>query len=179
MCRLVFLSVSSGLFFDDSDSEPDGEDAAACDPSEYEHLFKVTVGSDTVYLEDPTCVNTSGWTPLHTCCMSFLTVAAGVKLVEESVRVGANLDVVTKLGPGTFNREWTALQMACAYGVEPLVDALIKAGQSRHVTSVADIVVESGRERERERERGGGSGLFICILCVCDVLTSWLILTIL
>lgn len=102
-------SVQHLLFFSgDSDSE-DGDRPPQ--PSDYEHLFHVRVGDDTIYLDDPLEANELGWTPLHTCCMSFLTVPAAEALVREHVRKGRDFETKTKAGPGTFNRGWTALHM--------------------------------------------------------------------
>ena len=99
------------FFADDSDDEDENESSTAVDPAEYEHLFCVTVGEDKIYIENPVEQNEAGWTPLHACCMSFLTVNAAFALIEETVRQGGNLDAKTIAGPGTFNRNWTALHM--------------------------------------------------------------------
>mmetsp|Transcript_32171 Transcript_32171/g.54252 ORF Transcript_32171/g.54252 Transcript_32171/m.54252 type:complete len:684 (+) Transcript_32171:94-2145(+) len=111
----------------DDDDDNDGADNAP-DPADYEHFFHVKVGEDVVYIEDPAAENDAGWTPLHACCMSLSTVDAGLQIIEELLKRGTSLESKTKAGPGTFNKGWTALQMACAYGVEPLVDKLIQAG---------------------------------------------------
>jgi ankyrin repeat protein len=60
--------------------------------------------------------------------MSFLSlqVSAGLLLVDEFVRRGRGLDQKTIQGPGSFNREWSYLHMACAYGIEPLVKKLLQ-----------------------------------------------------
>ena len=105
--------------------DDDDDDDVNKDPADYEDLFHVQVGEDTVYLEDPLGCNEVNWTPLHTCCMSFVTVAAGLALIEEHERLGVSLETATLAGPGTFNSHWTALHMACAYGVEPLVERLV------------------------------------------------------
>jgi hypothetical protein len=97
------------LFGDDSGSDDEGSPPP--DPGEYESLFFVDVGNDRIYLENPLACNTSGWTALHTCCMSFAASNAGAKLAEEFVRLGGNLDIKTIIGPGTFNRGWTPLHM--------------------------------------------------------------------
>ena len=96
------------------------------DPNVYGQFFQVEVGNDIIYLEDPAYLNDSGWNALHTCCMSFSTAKAGLKLIEEYVRIGENLDHKTINGPGGFNSQWTALHMACAYGVEPLALKLLQ-----------------------------------------------------
>jgi hypothetical protein len=77
----------------------------------YSKFFKVVVNGDDIYLEDPLTQNDSGWTALHTCCMSLSTVSAGIALVEEIVRLRGDLEVRTTVGPGTFNKGWTPLQM--------------------------------------------------------------------
>ena len=95
-----------------SDDEEEEEDAHRdIDPSLYENFFHVVVGEDNIYIEDPLYVNESGWTALHTCCMSLATVNAGVRLIEETIRLGGNLEQKTTAGPGTFNKGWTALHM--------------------------------------------------------------------
>lgn len=121
------------FFAPDSDDEEDDEDAIP--ETNYSHFFNVMVGEDRIYLEDPIEVNDGGWTALHTCCMSFLCVPAGLQLIEEFIKKGGNLDVKTIAGPGTFNSEWTALHMACAYGISPLVERLIKEGADVNTTN--------------------------------------------
>lgn len=96
------------LFGMDNDSDDENDER---DPKDYENLFTVDVGNDKIYLEDPLFENSAGWTPLHTCCMSYVTVTAGMKLIDETVRRGGSLDIPTKLGPGTFNKGWSPLHM--------------------------------------------------------------------
>ena len=67
-------------------------------------------------------------TALHACCMSFVTVPAALKLIDEIKKEGGKIDIKTMNGPGSFNKGWTPLQMACAYGVEPVVERLIAEG---------------------------------------------------
>jgi hypothetical protein len=98
------------FFAPDSDDEDD-EEYVVPDPERYEHFFKVMVGEDTIYLENPTEVNESGWTPLHACCMSMSTVQAAFLLIDETVRRGESFEVKTTVGPGTFNKGWTVLHM--------------------------------------------------------------------
>ena len=99
------------FFAPDSDDEDDEGNENTPDPSAYEHFFHVVVGNDTIYLEDPLYENENGWTPLHTCCMSMSTLQAAFDIIDETVRRGGNFEVKTKMGPGTFNRGWTALHM--------------------------------------------------------------------
>ena len=98
------------FFAPDSDDEDETLQEKP-DESTFSHLFNVLVGEDIIYLENPIEINEAGWTPLHTCCMSFLTVPAGLVLIDEVMRRGANIDTKTVAGPGTFNSEWTCLHM--------------------------------------------------------------------
>lgn len=114
---------------DDSDDEEESDvTLIAPDPCMYDSMFKVHVADDVIYLENPIEANEAGWTPLHTCCMSTLTVTAGVSLIDETIRQRGNLNIKTIKGPGNFNSGWTPLHMAAAYGIEPLVAHLVKAG---------------------------------------------------
>lgn len=101
------------FFAPDSDDEGDEEEQFefTADPNIYERFFKVTVNGDDIYIENPIAENDSGWTPLHTCCMSISTASAGLALIEETIRLGGNFETKTKVGPGTFNKGWTPLQM--------------------------------------------------------------------
>ncbi len=96
---------------EESDNEDEDDDFNPIDPSVYTQFFKVTVNGDDIYLEDPLFENDSGWTALHTCCMSLSTISAGLSLIDEVTRLGGNLDVKTRMGPGSFNKGWTPLQM--------------------------------------------------------------------
>lgn len=125
--KLKNAKQSFSMFGEESDDD-EWDDGEAKDPLDYEHFFSVQLGEDTIYLEDPLTVNEAGWNALHTCCMSFLTVPAGLKIIDEMVRQNGSLDKKTLYGPGSFNKGWTALHMACAYGVEPLAERLIKEG---------------------------------------------------
>ena len=107
--RLKTMRNNYSFFAPDSDDEDDEyEDPPA---SAYEHFFRVVVGGDIIYIENPLAANEAGWTPLHACCMSFLTKDAGLALVDEVVDQGGNLNISTLAGPGTFNRGWTPLHM--------------------------------------------------------------------
>jgi hypothetical protein len=99
------------FFVPDSDDESDNDESEPPDPSQYQHMFSVTVGSDTIYLEYPLQANEAGWTPLHTCCMSLSTVSAGLALIEETAYRGESFESKTLVGPGTFNKGWTPLHM--------------------------------------------------------------------
>ena len=116
------------------DSEDEG-DSNSPDPSDYAHFFKVDVNGESVYLEDVLFRNSQNWNALHTCCMSYVTVAAGLDIINEMARLGASFEDQTDLGPGTFNKRWTALHMASAYGIEPLVRALLNAGADANCTN--------------------------------------------
>ena len=117
----------------------------------------MTVGNDTIYIENPLLANEAGWTPLHSCCMSTATISAGLALIEETLRQGGDFETKTKQGPGTFNKGWTPLHMweefwinlqsewiilitnwcdrACAYGVEALVEKLVASGANVNSTN--------------------------------------------
>eukprot|EP00605_Chrysophyceae_sp_TOSAG23-4_P001154 GSChrysophyteH1.ASY1.ANO1.1261.1 assembled CDS len=116
------------MFGAESDEEDDDDDYQPPDPVLYQHLFNVTVNDEVIFLDDVSTVNEAGWTPLHASCMSFHTATAGIRIITEMKRRGESLDRETTAGPGTFNKNWTALHMACAYNVEPLVEALLEAG---------------------------------------------------
>lgn len=138
--KLKNLTKFSFSFFDD-DNEDDEDDNDELnqpnhiDPSEYENLFHVQVGEDIIYLDDPLQENEAGWTPLHTCCLSMLTLEAGLLLVDEVKRRGGSLDIPTKHGPGSFNKGWTPLSMASAYGLDKLVDKLVEEGADVNTTN--------------------------------------------
>eukprot|EP01035_Chromulina_nebulosa_P022565 gene22565-29219_t len=123
------------FFAPDSDDEDDDDEENVPDPVNYEHLFKVIVGNDVVYIEHPIAQNEAGWTPLHSCCMSTGTIAAGLALIEETLRQGGDFETKTLQGPGTFNKGWTPLHMACAYGVEALVEKLVASGANVNSTN--------------------------------------------
>lgn len=126
---------SNPFSFNDESDEDENSKISPPDPSKYEHFFNVTIGEDTIYIEDVSESNEAGWTPLHACCMSFITVPAGEKIIDELIKIGANLDTKTIQGPGSFNKGWTPLHMACAYGVEPLVERLVKEGADVNTTN--------------------------------------------
>ena len=109
--KLKNAQVFKPFFLPDSDDEDNEVVEQVPDESEYSHFFHVKVGEDNIYIEDVLRENEAGWTPLHACCMSLQTVDAGLAIIEEVMRRGGNLDVKTKMGPGTFNREWSPLQM--------------------------------------------------------------------
>ena len=120
------------LLSEDSDDE---NPSNVPDPSEYEHFFKVEVNGEFVYLEDVMFRNDQNWNALMTCCMSYVTVSAGLAIIQEMKRLGGSFEDKTELGPGTFNKQWSALHMASAYGVEPLVRALLDAGANPNCTN--------------------------------------------
>jgi hypothetical protein len=98
------------LFSQEFESDDEAQEDML-DEAELEAMFSIEVGNDKIYLEDPLAENAANWTPLHSCCMSFLTVPAGIKIIDETVRRGGYLDVKTIIGPGTFNKGWTPLHM--------------------------------------------------------------------
>ena len=130
--RLKSAKPPTFVFFgqEDDDDEDEEEDDGYEPPSpiEYEHMFSVEMNDETIYIEDVNVVNEEGWTALHASCMSFVAVPAATKIIDEIKRTGGSLDRMTLAGPGSFNKGWTPLHMACAYGVEPVVDKLINSG---------------------------------------------------
>ena len=123
------------MFYSTAPDESVPDDDPPPDPSEYSHMLCLQVGEDKVYIDDVGYVNPDGWTVLHTCCMSFSTVKAGLDIIDELIRKGGDLDVKTMSGPGSFNKGWTSLHMACAYGVEPLVSKLLQEGADANNTN--------------------------------------------
>lgn len=79
----------------ESDGEDD-DDAQAIDPAIYEHMFHLRVGEDSVYIEDPCSENEAGWTPLHTCCMSFQMIGPADRLIDEMLEQKHTLDTKTR-----------------------------------------------------------------------------------
>ena len=129
--RLKSAQRPTFVFFgqeeEDEEEEDDGYEPPS--PIEYEHMFNVEVNDETIYIEDVNFVNEEGWTCLHASCMSFVAVPAAIAIIDEIMRKpGGNLDVKTLAGPGSFNKGWTPLHMACAYGVEPVVEKLLANG---------------------------------------------------
>lgn len=114
-------------------------------------LFSVTVHNQRIILDDLTAQNADGWTPLHACCHSHSCVPAALAIVAKLCNSLSNsalfvvLEARTKRGPGSGNSGWTALHMACAYGIEPVANALIQAGanieceNSHHWTPMLDV----------------------------------------
>ena len=109
------------------------EGAAAAEPFDYEdpRYLVVVANDERVVLEGVGDANADGWTALHACCHSPQTASAGLAVVEAMRRSGRGFEQRTLRGPGTGNKGWTALHMACAYGVEPLVVALCAAGYAK------------------------------------------------
>ena len=104
-------SMRTFSFFAPDSDEEDEEEVDEPPPSQYAHFFHIRVGEDVIYIEDVLSVNEAGWYPLHSCCMSFMTKDAGIQIIDEIVRIGGSVDEKTYSGPGSFNREWTALHM--------------------------------------------------------------------
>ncbi|KAG1700804.1 hypothetical protein DVH05_011691 [Phytophthora capsici] len=90
----------------------------------------VYVGNDKIVLDKATLhlPNNDGWTPLHSACHMLTAQEAGIAILKELVAQKADLNGVTRRGPGSFSCGWTALHIACAYGLEALAIKLIRAG---------------------------------------------------
>jgi hypothetical protein len=95
-------SMANFLMFGQEVDEQEDENENQFSESELEKIFSVQVGNDKIYLEDPQEVNASGWTPLHTCCMSFLTIPAGLKIIDYIAEHGNQFDTKTVIGKPLF-----------------------------------------------------------------------------
>lgn len=111
------------MISDDADDDDEGDEASGkdtIDPMKYQHMFHVDVGEDKIYIENIFEPNSCGWLVLHACCMSFVTVNAGLSIIDEMVGRGGLeknkdgvmlFDTKTASGPGAFNSGWTPLHM--------------------------------------------------------------------
>ena len=97
-------------------------------PFDYSERFHVTVSGERIVIDDIEQANEDGWTPLHACCHNHQTMGAALDILKELVKRKASLERKTVRGPGAYASGWTVLHMAAAYGVEPLVEALLEAG---------------------------------------------------
>lgn len=130
-------NISSFFMFRQEEEEDEEIDENQFTTEELESIFFVQVGNDKIYLEDPLYENESGWTPLHTCCMSFLTVPAGMKLIEYISENGGAFDTKTIIGPGTFNKGWTPLHMFVFFLVVHLLFVVVA-----HLLIVGQLLME-------------------------------------
>ena len=108
------------LRLDDSDESDEEDSNFVTAQQDFTHKMTIVeVGDDKIYIEDIFKANQSGWLPLHSCCMSSVTVAAGLKLIDEMSsdskftrnQILEFLNKKTELGPGEFNSGWTPLLM--------------------------------------------------------------------
>ena len=105
----------------------------------YEDHFVVVVGNDKIVIDDVRFKNEDGWTPLHSCCHSHTAVSAGLAIIQQmSQTENCSFEQKTLRGPGTHNSGWSALHMASAYGVEPLVFQLLRAGANPNCRNSLD-----------------------------------------
>ncbi|KAG6615490.1 Ankyrin repeat domain-containing protein 27 [Phytophthora cinnamomi] len=104
--------------------------APIIDEAQEESKLIVYVGNDKIVLDKATLhlPNNDGWTPLHSACHMLNAQEAGIAVLKELVARKADLNLVTRRGPGSFSCCWTALHIACAYGLEALAIKLIRAG---------------------------------------------------
>lgn len=104
--------------------------AKPTDEAPAESQLIVYVGSDKIVLDKATLhlPNNDGWTPLHAACHMLNAQEAGIAILKVLVEKKADLNLVTRRGPGSFSCGWTALHIACAYGLEALAIKLIRAG---------------------------------------------------
>lgn len=117
------LRSDVGLLADRENEERDSDA-----PFDYSERFCVVVSGERIVLDDVEVSNDDGWTPLHACCHNHQTMGAALEILKELQRRGASLEHKTIRGPGAYASGWTLLHMASAYGVEPMVEALLEAG---------------------------------------------------
>ncbi|KAK1928796.1 Homeobox protein Wariai [Phytophthora citrophthora] len=100
------------------------------DEAQEENKLVVYVGNDKIVLDKATLhlPNNDGWTPLHSACHMLTAQEAGIAILKELIAQKADLNGITRRGPGSFSCGWTALHIACAYGLEALAIKLIRAG---------------------------------------------------
>ncbi|CAM9706309.1 unnamed protein product [Chrysoparadoxa australica] len=94
----------------------------------WDRSIRVEIRGEALRIVDVLGANQSGWTPLHSCCHDKQSQAAGLVILEEYVRRDGDLNAKTRVGPGTFNKGWSPLHIAAAYGLEDLVRSLVKHG---------------------------------------------------
>jgi ankyrin repeat protein len=106
--------------------------ASEADEAADDSQLIVYVGNDKIVLDKATLhlPNNDGWTPLHSACHMLNAQEAGIAILKELAARKADLNLVTRRGPGSFSCGWTALHIACAYGLEALAIKLIRAGAS-------------------------------------------------
>ncbi|GMF13943.1 unnamed protein product [Phytophthora lilii] len=104
--------------------------AQVVDETQEDSKLIVYVGNDKIVLDKATLhlPNNDGWTPLHSACHMLNAQEAGIAILKDLVARKADLNLVTRRGPGSFSCGWTALHIACAYGLEALAIKLIRAG---------------------------------------------------
>ena len=131
--------------------------------------FKVEVDGDLLYLKyGVNVINREGWTPLHACSHSPTTEGAALKIIEEMVDTNGYFDLVTYIGPGESTKNWTALHVAAAYGMESIVRTLIEKGDAkvdtlnsegwsplmeacrRNYASLVELLLSKGADPNRE-----------------------------
>ncbi|EGZ16607.1 hypothetical protein PHYSODRAFT_500204 [Phytophthora sojae] len=107
-----------------------GDKPPIVDEAQEESKLVVYIGNDKIVLDKATLhlPNNDGWTPLHSACHMLNAQEAGIAILKELVARKADLNLVTRRGPGSFSCGWTALHIACAYGLEALAIKLIRAG---------------------------------------------------
>lgn len=99
------------------ESEPDGTPTESTDENLIVYIDGDKIMLDRSRLHEP---NNDGWTPLHACCHVLNAQEAGIAILKELVAKKADLNIVTKRGPGSFSCGWTPLHIASAYGLEAL-----------------------------------------------------------
>ncbi|EEY60596.1 uncharacterized protein PITG_13321 [Phytophthora infestans T30-4] len=118
------------LTFDGQEIKSTANKSLVPDEPQEENELIVYVGNDKIELDKETLhqPNNDGWTPLHAACHMLTAQEAGIAILKELAVRKADLNGVTRRGPGSFSCGWTALHIACAYGLEALAIKLIRAG---------------------------------------------------
>ncbi len=81
--------------------------------------------------------NEDGWTVLHACSHQAVMSEAAREIILVLKQGGHSLDDKTRRGPGSYATGWTALHIACAYGVTATARELIAAGANVNTTNSA------------------------------------------
>ncbi|KAF1330426.1 hypothetical protein FI667_g5234, partial [Globisporangium splendens] len=126
--KFQHIELKDGDVVDKVKTTKDSEDDIPTAESD-ENLLVVFIGTDKIILDKATLnqPNFDNWTPLHSCCHTLNAQEAGISILKELIAQKADLNLVTKRGPGSFSYGWTPLHIACAYGLEPLSLKLIRA----------------------------------------------------
>ncbi|KAG7397109.1 Ankyrin repeat domain-containing protein 27 [Phytophthora boehmeriae] len=134
--RFQQLQLENGEMIKTS-ADKNVDTAQVCGEDQDANHLIVYMGNDKIVLDKATLhqPNNDGWTPLHSACHMLNAQEAGIAILKELVAHKADLNIVTRRGPGSFSCGWTALHIACAYGLEALAIKLIRAGANVNTTN--------------------------------------------